>query len=108
MSKNIKTVQPAGILDNVKANLLRREIIELVKDGAEIILVDCEQVSFMNSSGIGALVATLKAVRVENADLFLCSLSEQVKLIFELTKMNRIFKIVDNKAEFEQQIAKVS
>lgn len=107
MTKNIKIIQPSGILDNVNANLLRREILELVNDGAEIILVDCEKVSFMNSSGIGALVATLKAVRAKNADLFLCSLGEQVKLIFELTKMNRIFKIVSSKAEFEQQIASV-
>jgi anti-sigma B factor antagonist len=50
----------------------------------------------MNSSGLGALVSILKAVRSAGAELFLCSLSEQVKMIFQLTKMDRVFKIFVN------------
>ena len=47
--------------------------------------------SYMNSSGLGALVSILKAVRSTGAELFICSLSEQVKMIFHLTKMDRVF-----------------
>jgi anti-sigma B factor antagonist len=58
----------------------------------------------MNSSGIGALVATLKAVRASGAILCICSLSSQVKMIFNLTKMDQVFKPFENRQEFEQKI----
>ena len=58
----------------------------------------------MNSSGIGALVATLKAVRATQAEMYLCSLGEQLQMIFQLTKMDKVFKIFTNRDEFEQNI----
>jgi anti-anti-sigma factor len=62
----------------------------------------------MNSSGLGALVSILKAVRSTGAELFICSLSEQVKMIFQLTKMDRVFKIFANQDEFEQKVVSAS
>jgi anti-anti-sigma factor len=105
MSSLVKIVQPSGILDGVSVNQLRREISDLVESGANIVLVDFQDVTFMNSSGLGALVSTLKVMRSAGAELFLCSLSDQVKIIFQLTKMDRVFKTFANRGEFEQKVA---
>jgi anti-anti-sigma factor len=105
MSSIVKIVQPSGILDGVSVNQLRREISDLLESGATIVLVDFQDVTFMNSSGLGALVSTLKVVRSAGAELFLCSLSDQVKIIFQLTKMDRVFKTFANRDEFEQKVA---
>ncbi len=105
MSSLVKIVHPSGILDGVSVNQLRREISDLVESGANIVLVDFQDVTFMNSSGLGALVSTLKVVRSAGAELFLCSLSDQVKIIFQLTKMDRVFKTFANRDEFEQKVA---
>ncbi len=105
MNSIVKIVQPSGILDGVSVNQLRREISDFVESGATIVLVDFEDVTFMNSSGLGALVSTLKVVRSAGAELFLCSLSDQVKIIFQLTKMDRVFKTLANRDEFEQKVA---
>jgi anti-anti-sigma factor len=105
MSSLVKIVQPSGILDGVSVNQLRREISDLVESGANIVLVDFQDVTFMNSSGLGALVSTLKVMRSAGAELFLCSLSDQVKIIFQLTKMDRVFKTFANRDEFEQKVA---
>jgi anti-sigma B factor antagonist len=105
MSSIVKIVQPSGILDGVSVNQLRREISDIVESGATIVLVDFQDVTFMNSSGLGALVSTLKVVRSAGAELFLCSLSDQVKIIFQLTKMDRVFKTLANRDEFEQKVA---
>lgn len=104
MSSIVKIVQPSGILDGVKTNELRREISDVVESGADIVLVDFQDVTFMNSSGLGALVAILKGVRSAGRELFICSLNEQVKMIFELTKMNRVFKTFSSRDEFEQKV----
>ncbi len=103
----MKVIQPSGILDGVAVNGLRREITDIVEGGTNIVLVDFQDVTFMNSSGLGALVSTLRVVRSAGAELFLCSLSEQVKMIFELTKMDRVFKIFNSRNEFEEKVASV-
>ena len=104
MANTFQIVQPLGILDGDKTNDLRREIINLIDNGNTVILVDLQDINFMNSSGIGALVATLKAVRATQAEMYLCSLGEQLQMIFQLTKMDKVFKIFTNQDEFEQNI----
>jgi anti-anti-sigma factor len=108
MSSTVKIIQPSGILDGANVNQLRREVSEIVEMGADIVLIDFQDVTFMNSSGLGALVSILKAVRSAGAELFICSLSEQVKMIFQLTKMDRVFKIFVNQDEFEQKVVSAS
>jgi anti-anti-sigma factor len=107
MSSIVKIIQPSGILDGVAVNGLRREITDIVEGGTNIVLVDFQDVTFMNSSGLGALVSTLRVVRSAGAELFLCSLSEQVRMIFELTKMDRVFKMFNSRNEFEEKVASV-
>ncbi len=104
MSSIVKIVQPSGILDGLNANQLRRDISDLVENGANIVLVDFQDITFMNSAGLGALVSILKKVRSLGAELFICSLNEQVKIIFELTKMDLIFKPFANRNEVEQAV----
>src|SRR5919202_6067494 len=87
MNSIVKIVQPSGILDGTTVNQLRREISDVLEKGADIVLVDFQDVTFMNSSGLGALVSTLKVVRSAGAELFICSIGEQIKMMFQLTKM---------------------
>lgn len=100
MDSAVKVVQPAGILDSAKGTQFRQDISKLVENGAKIVLVDFQDVSFMDSSGLGALVLALKTVRASGGKLFVCSINEQVKMLFELTSMDRVFKIFANQEEF--------
>lgn len=102
----IEVIQPKGLLDGVSAKELRSQLMDVLEKDKEIniILLDLQNVTFMDSAGLGALVSILKTVRFSGAEFFLCSLSEQVKIIFELTKMERIFKIYGNREEFEQSL----
>lgn len=104
MSSTVKVIQPSGILDGISANELRREITDVVEKGADIVLVDFQNITFMNSTGLGALVATLRTVRSAGSELFICSINEQVQMIFRLTKMDRVFKPFPNRDEFERKI----
>ncbi|TVR14531.1 MAG: anti-sigma factor antagonist [Phormidium sp. GEM2.Bin31] len=100
----IKIVQPDGLLDGVKAGEVRREIGECLETGAKVILLDLKDVTFIDSSGLGALVSALKTVRAADAKMFVCSISDQVKILFELTSMNRVFKIFSDRQEFEESM----
>ncbi|MBP0019613.1 MAG: STAS domain-containing protein [Cyanobacteria bacterium SBLK] len=101
----VKIIEPAGILDGTKASEFRQEIGESVKNGAETILIDFKDVTFMDSSGLGALVLALKTVRAAHASLCICSINEQISMLFELTSMDRVFNIFPDRKTFEEQHA---
>ena len=104
MENKIEVIRPSGIIDGISGNEIREQAIQLLNNGKKIILVDCQDISFMNSAGIGALVAALKAINNEGGEFYLCSLSSQVKIIFQMTKMNRIFQIFANREEFQEKV----
>ena len=104
MNTVVKTLEPTGMLDGATTNELKNQVMELIQQGADIILLEMEGVTFMNSSGIGALVAILKVVRAKGKQLYLCGLSDQVKMIFKLTKMDRVFKPFIDRREFEAKV----
>ena len=103
MSSDVKVLQPQGILDGTKASNFRQEISEIVLTGADTILIDFQDVSFMDSSGLGALVLSLKTVRAAGSKLVICSINEQIRILFELTSMDRVFDIFENREAFERQ-----
>lgn len=88
-----KVLHPSGILDGVSANNLHIEIIGHIQEGASTVVLDFQEVSLINSSGVGALVAALKAVRIAKKQLVVCSLSPQVAEMFRLTKIDKLFKV---------------
>ncbi|MCG8367244.1 MAG: STAS domain-containing protein [Pseudanabaenales cyanobacterium] len=104
MTAIVKTLEPTGMLDGATTNELKNQVTDLIQQGADIVLLDMKDVTFMNSSGIGALVAILKIVRAKGKQLYLCGLTDQVKMIFQLTKMDRVFKLFLDSGEFETKV----
>lgn len=65
---------------------------ELTKGRAERMIVDMSEVQFIDSSGLGAVVASLKQVE-KGGSLELAGLTIGVKKLFSLTKMDTVFKV---------------
>ncbi|HSM82759.1 MAG TPA: STAS domain-containing protein [Nodosilinea sp.] len=108
MSASIKVVEPVGILDSTKAEDFRHAVEELLEAGAEVILVDLKDITFIDSSGLGTLVVLLKKVRGLNRSLCICSINDQVRMLFELTSMDRVFEVYEDRQAFENAMLKVS
>ncbi len=105
MKSVVKVIRPSGILDGTQANQFKQEISESLAKNAKIILIDFQDVTFMDSSGLGVLVLALKNARTAGCELFLCSINEQIQMLFELTSMNQVFKIYGSREEFELTIS---
>lgn len=104
MNLNFKVVQPSGLLDSTSASQFREEINECVANNAEIIIVDFQDVTFMDSSGLGALVMSLKTIKTAGGQIFLCSINDQIRMLFELTNIDRVFEIFPNREELEKHL----
>ncbi|MBN3894033.1 MAG: STAS domain-containing protein [Nostoc sp. NOS(2021)] len=104
MKLSVTVLELSGILDGIRGNELRREVSNIVANGADILLLDLKEVKFIDSSGLGALVSAMQMVRTANGKLFVCSISDQVRMLFELTKMDRIFQTFADQDEFNRQV----
>ena len=85
-------VRSRGRLDMVAAPQLRACITETVTGGSPRIVVDLGETTFMDSSGLGALIAGLKTARQSGGDLRIARPNDQVLLVLELTQMNTVLK----------------
>jgi anti-sigma B factor antagonist len=98
-SAEITVIAPHGDLDMAAADHMRRTLIRLVDEGSRKLLVDLEQVGYVDSSGMGALVAALKHARTVGGDLRLCALQDDVRAIFEMTRLNKAVTIHATRSE---------
>ena len=101
MTSVLQVIEPTGILDGTKTKEFNERINKSIESGTQIILVDFKNVTFMDSSGLGSLVKALKASKAADTKLCLCSINEQIKILFELTNMEQYFSIYADRAEFQ-------
>jgi len=82
-----------GEIDVYTAPQLRQRLVELVDEGRPQIVVDMEQVEFLDSTGLGVLVGGLKRVRAREGSLRLVCSQERILKIFRITGLEKVFGI---------------
>ena len=72
-----------------------REMVASLLEGTNKLLVDMINVTFLDSSGLGALVAIWRNLSSRDGEIKLCSIDPAVRTVFDLTRMHRVFEIYD-------------
>lgn len=80
-------------LDAHNSDELKVEMNRLFESGTKDLLVDIKEVRFIDSSGLGVLVSGYKNAATHQGSIKLCSLQTQVRSMFELTRLHRVFDI---------------
>ncbi len=86
-------VSVGGEIDVYTAPKLRDKISDLVAAGAYDIVVDMQQVEFLDSTGLGVLVGGLKKVRAHDGSLRLVCNQDRLLKIFRITGLAKVFVI---------------
>ncbi|MGI0487181.1 STAS domain-containing protein [Pantanalinema rosaneae CENA516] len=89
-------LQPQGCLDAVGSMKLQEQIGAIAPDTYNLWILDLAQVDFIDSSGLVALIAALNRANQHRCRLVVCNLHPAVKLIFEITRLDQAFEIVDS------------
>jgi anti-sigma B factor antagonist len=92
-----------GRLDAAAAPGFRQQITAAISEGNVRLALHLAHVSFMDSTGLGALVAALKAARKADGDISIVAPSSQVQKLFRLTAMDRVFRIFETRDEALRQ-----
>jgi anti-sigma B factor antagonist len=96
-----KTTNGAGVtVVRIDGQLIvgnRQELKTLVQEGLDRgerkFLIDCTATGYIDSSGLGALVSLAKKVREQGGELRIAGLNEDLRSLFELTKLDTLFQI---------------
>jgi anti-sigma B factor antagonist len=86
-------VAVGGEIDVYTAPKLRDKITELVAAGHHDVVVDMENVDFLDSTGLGVLVGGLKKVRAENGSMQIVCGQDRLLKIFRITGLAKVFTI---------------
>ncbi len=85
-------------LDAKSGKDFRQDFDGVAGDGSQIVL-DLGNVEFIDSAGLGAIVASLKKLRSMNGDLKICNVNKPVMALFELVRMHKLVDIFASREE---------
>jgi anti-sigma B factor antagonist len=91
-------VLPVEELDAGNVAEFKREIAAVLEAHTKVVF-DLSRLRFLDSSGLGAFLSCLRRLNAKSGDLKLCGMSKQVRAVFELVRMHRIFDIFSAREE---------
>jgi anti-sigma B factor antagonist len=88
----IVVIVPGEQLDASNAKEFKRDIATILEPCGKVVL-DLGGLRFVDSSGLGAFLSSLRQLNATGGDLKLCGMTKPVRALFELVRMHKIFDI---------------
>ena len=91
----IEVIDVQGEIDMYTAPRLRELVIDLVSKGSYQLVVNLDEVGFLDSTGLGVLVGGLRRVRARDGSLDLVCTQQRILKIFRITGLTEVFGIYE-------------
>jgi anti-sigma B factor antagonist len=96
---NIVILALEGRLDTLNFALLEKEMTLLIEKNQKNIILDCQDLDYVSSSGLRILLKSLKLVDTVQGRLTICSLQPQIIQIFKISGFDHLFEIYPGRKE---------
>lgn len=97
IKNNIQIADLKGrLMDKNQCQDLLDKIDLNIKEGAPFVILVMDKVEYMNSSGLNVMVNILTKARSKNGEVIITALSQKVKELFLMTKLNTLFPVTEN------------
>lgn len=90
---DVAILKCVGSLDADNIASFKRVAYEMLEKGTIKYVLDASGVDFVDSMGLGVLISLLRRVKQKDGDIKIASLTPDVKTIFEITKLYRLFDV---------------
>ncbi|MBZ8180335.1 STAS domain-containing protein [Oscillatoria salina] len=99
------SIAPSGYINAANATEFQEELTTAVgKQGISTIVVDMAEVEFIDSAGLMALVTALRLAKSLRRQLFLRSVGASIRIVLELSQLDRAFEILDSPEACETSV----
>ncbi|MEO0459099.1 MAG: STAS domain-containing protein [Cyanobacteria bacterium P01_A01_bin.114] len=96
IESSVKVVRPSGAITAAKADKFAQELVSAMScETAQELLVDMSEVESLDSAGLVSLMSALKTAQSLSKRLSLYSVPPSVRIVFELTQLDRVFNVAD-------------
>lgn len=92
----IAVIYPKGHLDAHNVERFEKEIIKLLGNSIVRIVVNCKDLNYISSAGMGIIMGYLDEIREKKGDIKLCSVNDRVYEIFDLVGFTDIYDFVED------------
>jgi anti-sigma B factor antagonist len=82
-----------------ESNALRERVKALVAEGKKKIVLNMANITFIDSAGLGTLVAAHHSAKTQGAALKLCHLGAKFQEVLQITKLLTVFDVYNSEAE---------
>ena len=93
------TARVSGRVDSTNARDFEEAIRTQIEDGDRAVIMDFENLSYISSAGLRAVLMTAKTLWKRESKFALCSLSGPVKEVFEISGFDKIIPIHDSRED---------
>ncbi|HEX4521605.1 MAG TPA: STAS domain-containing protein [Gaiellaceae bacterium] len=104
LGDGIATVGVAGEVDLYTAPRLKEALVDTIDGGSRKVLVDLSQATFIDSTTLGVLMGAVKRLRPAGGELAIACNDPNIRRIFEITLLDRIFAIYSSPDEAIRQL----
>jgi anti-sigma B factor antagonist len=95
---DICVVQLIGEIDVFASPEVKAALVGLIKDGHNLLVIDFAKVAYIDSTGLGALVAALKGARENGGSIAVVCTNPQIRRIFDITGLVKVFGMFEDVA----------
>jgi len=92
-AENKWDVTVSGEIDIYNSEAFKGELYKLFETHESSVFIDCENLKYIDSTGLGTLVSVLKRVKQFEGSVHLSKLKPNVKKVFKITDLNKVFEI---------------
>lgn len=89
--KDVVRIAISGEIDLLAAPDFKKRLYEAVGEGGMDVVLDCANLAYIDSTGLGILLGALKRVRLNNHHVFICNLKDSIRKLFRITGLDKAF-----------------
>lgn len=90
---NFMVLKIKGRIDTIHSPVLENEIHQIFDSGENNLIINCQAMNYISSSGLRVFLVALKKAKAMNGKLYLCEMQPAIQEIFRISGFSNLFKI---------------
>src|ERR1035438_4144607 len=96
---DVAILLPAGFINAHTVRDFEAALEKLVEDGRYTILLNCKELNYISSAGLGAIMGLIETVREHDGDILLSNLQDNVFTIFDTLGFTQLYRVFGDEGE---------
>lgn len=89
-------IELIGDLDIYNNKKFKEKLADIYEELDKNLVVDCEKLEYIDSTGLGSFISLLKLTRDEEKEITVKNLKKNIKKVFKITDLDKLFNLGDD------------